>query len=92
MEGCFFCYSTLMWYVYILLCADNSLYTGITNDIDKRLADHKAGIGGAYTRSHKPLKMVYTEQVSSRSDALRREFEIKSWPRAKKIHSLRLSI
>lgn len=81
-----------MWYVYILLCADNSLYTGITNDIDKRLADHKAGIGGAYTRSHKPVKILYTEQASSRSDALKRELEIKSWTRKKKIQSLHLSI
>jgi len=78
------------WFVYILLCTDKSLYTGITNNPRKRFLDHKKGKGGAYTRSHKPVKLIYTEELSDRSSALRREAEIKSWPRQKKITLLRL--
>lgn len=79
-----------MWFVYVLLCEDQSLYTGITNDLDKRFLEHKSGKGGGYTRSHQPMKMVYSEEVSSKSEALKREFEIKSWSRSKKIQMLRL--
>lgn len=66
-----------MWFTYILLCMDDSYYTGITNNLDKRLIDHKSGKGGAYTRSHKPLKIVYKEGFPSKSLALKREAEIK---------------
>lgn len=79
-----------MWYVYILLCADNSLYTGITNDVNKRFADHKAGKGGKYTRSHTPIKIIYTEPFPTKSEALKRELEIKHWTRSQKIHNLHL--
>lgn len=81
-----------MWHVYILLCSDSSLYTGITKDPEKRLEDHKLGKGGAYTRSHKPVKIVYREEVDSRSSALKREAEIKSWNRRDKIVRLNLDI
>lgn len=73
-----------MWFVYILLCEDGSLYTGITNDPKKRLADHKAGKGGHYTKSHGAKKIVYIEEATDRSAALKREAEIKSWPRSEK--------
>ncbi len=79
-----------MWYVYILLCIDKSLYTGISDNPEKRFIDHKNGKGGKYTRSHKPIKIVYTETVESKSAALKREFEIKSWSRKKKIKILKL--
>jgi putative endonuclease len=81
-----------MWFVYILLCSDNSLYTGATNDLEKRFLKHKSGKGGAYTRSHKVLKMIYKEEFKTRSEALKKEAEIKSWSRTKKIQELKLRI
>jgi len=81
-----------MYYVYLLLCQDGSLYTGSTNNLQKRFADHKSGKGGAYTRSHPPLKIVYQEARPDRSSALKREFQIKSWPRQKKINNLKLPL
>jgi putative endonuclease len=81
-----------MWYIYILLCFDNSLYTGATNNIEKRFLDHKNGKGGHYTRSHKPLKIIHSETFSSKSEALKREWEIKSWSRDKKIAVLKLKV
>lgn len=75
----------IMWFVYILLCEDGSLYTGASNNLKKRFLDHKNGKGGRYTRSHKPVKLIYREKLSSRSEALRWESEIKSWSRGKKM-------
>lgn len=79
------------WSVYILLCQDGSFYTGISNNVTRRFLDHKNGNGGAYTRSHPPLKIIYIEPVSNKSSALKRELEIKSWSRQKKIKMLNLS-
>lgn len=73
-----------MWFVYILLCAGNSLYTGSTNNFKKRFLEHKNGKGGRYTCSHKVLKLIYSEEFESKSEALKREIEIKGWTRAKK--------
>jgi putative endonuclease len=81
-----------MWYVYIILCVDNSLYTGATNNPDHRFTTHQNGKGGHYTRSHKPLKIIYTEQFATKSEALKREIEIKSWSRQKKIAVLGLKM
>lgn len=81
-----------MWYVYILLCSDNSLYTGISPDPDKRFLEHRAGRGGRYTRSHKPVRVVYVDRCPSKSAALKREAQIKSWKREKKIRILELRI
>ena len=79
-----------MFYVYILLCSDGSLYTGISNNPQKRFQDHKNGRGGAYTRSHKPIKIIYLEELPDKSSALKRESLIKSWSRQKKIERLNL--
>ncbi len=81
-----------MWYVYILLCEDGSLYTGVSNNLQKRFLDHKNGKGGHYTRSHKPLKIVYSEKIAGLPEALKREREIKGWSRAEKIKALNLDI
>jgi putative endonuclease len=81
-----------MWTLYILLCSDKSLYTGVTNNVPKRFLAHQKGIGAKYTRAHPPIRMIYTEQFETKSDAMRREAEIKSWPRAKKILDLRLDL
>lgn len=74
-----------MYFVYILRCSDNSLYTGITTDVNRRFEEHKNQKGGHYTGSRKVLRVVYTEKHPNRSLALKRESEIKSWPRAKKL-------
>ncbi|MEM7027153.1 MAG: GIY-YIG nuclease family protein [Pseudomonadota bacterium] len=73
------------WYIYILRCADNSLYTGITTDIERRIVEHNAGNKGArYTRSRRPVNLVYTEKYNSRSDASKREAVIKKMTQAQK--------
>ena len=65
------------WYVYMLRCADRSLYTGVAVDIEARVATHNAGKGAKYTRSRLPAKLVYKETVADRGAALRREHAIK---------------
>ncbi len=66
------------WYVYILRCSDNSLYTGITTDPARRILEHNSGPRGSrYTRSRRPVVLVYCEQAASRSAATRRENHIK---------------
>ena len=72
------------WSVYIVQCADQTLYTGIAKDIIQRLAQHNAGSGAAYTRGRRPVVLVYQEPASDRSAALRREAAIKRLPVAAK--------
>ena len=72
------------WYVYILRCGDGTLYTGITDDIPRRLAAHRAGKGAKYTRGRGPLELVYQERVPDKSAALRREVAIKRLRRGEK--------
>lgn len=79
-----------MWYTYILLCEDGSLYTGVSNNVNQRFSDHKNGKGGRYTRSHKPVKLVYQENCGTKSEALKRERQVKGWSREKKIRILNL--
>jgi len=74
-----------MWFIYILLCKDGSYYTGSTNDVEKRFKDHLEGRGARYTKSHKPVKIIYREEFASKSVALKREAELKKWPKAKKV-------
>lgn len=78
-----------MYYVYIIECMDGTLYTGITTDIQRRLKEHKERKGGAYTRSKKVKKILFTEKYPDRSSALKREAEIKGWRREKKITLLK---
>ena len=75
---------TLNWLVYILLCSDNSLYTGITTDIARRFRQHAAGHGAKYFRSRQPVEVVYREAEHSRSSASRREAQIKALTRTEK--------
>jgi putative endonuclease len=72
------------WIVYFLECADKSLYAGITNDIKRRFAEHKAGKGSKYVRSRKAIKIVFTENFKKKSKALKREVELKRLSRQKK--------
>ena len=74
----------MMFYVYILRCADDSLYCGYTTDVEKRFEKHKSGKGAKYTRSHLPLEIVYIEEFETKSDALKRECEIKSMTKLQK--------
>lgn len=73
-----------MNYTYILKCADGTLYTGWTNDIEKRIRDHNAGRGAKYTRSRTPVELVYCETFETKQEAMKREYAIKHMGRAKK--------
>ena len=72
------------WCLYILRCGDNTYYTGITNDLDKRLEAHRSGKGAKYTRGRAPLELVYQEVCEDHSHALRREWEVKKLTRTEK--------
>ena len=72
------------WFVYMLRCGDGSLYTGITDDVPRRLEVHRAGKGAKYTRGRGPLELVYQEEVSDKSAALKREYAIKRLRREEK--------
>ncbi len=73
------------WYVYIVRCSDDTLYTGIATDLERRVSEHNSVTGGAkYTRSRQPVKLVYSEQVVSRSVAASREYQIKHLSTVKK--------
>jgi putative endonuclease len=72
------------WTVYILQCADGTLYTGITNDLDARISAHEAGTGAKYTRGRGPFKLVFREVARDRASASRREIEIKALSRMAK--------
>ena len=74
-----------MYYVYIIQCEDDSLYTSITNNLERRFLEHKSKIGGHYTASHKVGKIIYTEEYKTKSEALKREAQIKGWRREKKL-------
>ena len=77
------------WWVYILRCADGTLYTGMAADVDKRLRAHNEGLGAKYTRSRLPVELVYREACESRSAALRREAAIKRLRRPEKLALVR---
>ena len=78
------------WCVYMLRCRDGSLYTGYTNDIDKRVEAHNAGkLAAKYTRSRRPVTLVYQEQLPSRSAAMKRECALKKLSKAQKEALLR---
>lgn len=74
-----------MYYIYILECKDRTLYTGITIDVQRRFKEHSLGKGGAYTRSRKAKRVLYTEKFKTRSGALKREYEVKNFSRNKKL-------
>jgi putative endonuclease len=77
--------SGMHWTVYMLECADKTLYTGITNDLGRRMAEHAAGKGARYTKGRGPFQLVYREICQGRAEASRRETAIKLLSRAKKL-------
>lgn len=74
----------MSWYVYMMRCADGSLYTGYTNDVKRREAVHNTGKGAKYTKSRLPVRLVYHETFEDRCEALRRECSIKKLTKAQK--------
>lgn len=74
-----------MWYVYILECGDGSLYTGITDNLERRFEEHKSGKGGKFTHAFKVNKLLYSGPCGSKNDALKREAQIKGWTKKKKL-------
>ena len=74
-----------MYFVYLLQCADRSIYTGITTNVERRLAEHKSGKASHYTRARGAKKILYTEQCIDKGSALKREAEIKKWSRHQKL-------
>ena len=77
--------SSSPWHVYIIECLNGALYTGITNDLAKRLAAHQTGKGAKYTKVFGVRAMVYNEEAGTRVKAMKREREIKRWPRQRKL-------
>lgn len=73
------------WLCYIVCCADNTLYTGVTSNLAKRLAAHNAGTAAKYTRARGPVELVFAESCADQSAALKREMQIKRLPRAQKL-------
>ena len=73
------------WVLYVLECKDGTLYTGITDDLERRLAVHRAGKGAKYTRGRGPLTLRYVEECEDHSSALRREYAVKQLKKAEKL-------
>lgn len=72
------------WHVYLVRCADGTLYTGITTDLARRMAAHNAGKGAKYTRSRGPVRLVWSEPAKDVGAARRREYQVRTLPRAEK--------
>ena len=73
------------WFVYIAKCSDQTLYVGISNDVKKRIEKHNSGKGAQYTKGRTPLKLIYTEKHKNKSEARKREIQLKGWSRKKKL-------
>lgn len=78
-----------MNYTYIVECSDGTLYTGWTNNLDKRISAHNSGTGAKYTKTRRPVMLVYYETFEDKKDAMRREYELKQLSRAHKIDLIR---
>lgn len=81
-----------MNYVYILKCIDGTLYTGYTNNLEKRINDHNSGKGAKYTRGRIPVELIYFEEYISKSEAMKREYRIKKMDRDSKLKLVSKSI
>ncbi len=80
----------MAYYVYILECSDNTLYTGIAKDVHKRLKEHNTSEKAAkYTRARRPVRLVYTQELHTRSEALKREYAIKKLKREEKLRLIK---
>lgn len=79
------------WYVYILKCADDTLYTGITTDVNRRLNEHNKGTGAKYTKTRLPVVLVAVSEASNRSDASKEEYRIKQLTRKEKLQLININ-
>lgn len=79
------CNKNQEWYLYMIECKDSKLYTGITNDLDRRIKQHNRGKGCRFTKFRIPVKLIYKEIFSSKNEALKKEAEIKGWTRDRKL-------
>jgi len=79
-----------MYFVYLIQCEGGSIYTGITTDVNRRFKEHQNKVGGHYTRAHKAEKILHTEKYQTRSEALKREAEIKKLPRGQKLELIKI--
>ena len=77
-----------VYYTYMVLCSDGSLYTGYTDDLVRRIRAHNSGRGAKYTRSRRPVRLVYWEKFAVKEQAMQREYAIKQWPRSQKLRLL----
>jgi DNA-binding protein HU-beta len=82
--------TSAIWHLYLVECADGSLYTGIATDVERRFREHVSGKGARFTRSRKAIRLVASRPIGSRSEALRAEIAIKQLPREKKTEAVRL--
>jgi putative endonuclease len=80
------------WHLYVAECSDLTLYVGIAKDVAARLECHNAGRGAKYTRTRRPVRLVYSETVGEHADALRREREVKRWSRPDRVRRLALGV
>ena len=80
-----------IYYIYILRCRDGSLYTGWTNDLAKRTEAHNKGQGAKYTKGRGPVELIYHEEYSNKSEALKREYTIKRFSKAQKLELIQKS-
>ena len=80
-----------IYYIYILRCRDGSLYTGWTNDMAKRIEAHNKGQGAKYTKGRGPMELIYHEEYSNKSEALKREYAIKRFSKAQKLELIQKS-
>ena len=80
------------YFVYILETVDNTLYCGYTDDVEKRFEAHKSGLGAKYTRVHKPVKILYTKEFPTKSDAMKEEYRIKHLKRSEKLKLIKNSL
>jgi len=77
-----------VFYMYILLCSDGSLYTGYTDNLARRVRKHNSGQGAKYTKSRRPVRLLYWEKYASKQQAMQREWAVKQWKRAEKLRLL----
>jgi len=76
---------TMPFFAYIVSCADGTLYSGYTRDVERRIATHNAGRGAAYTRGRRPVRLVHVETFQTQGDAMRRECQLKKLSRSEKL-------
>ena len=74
---------------YIVICGDNTLYCGYSNDVEKRVDNHNKGVGAKYTKTRLPVKLVYSECFDTKSDAMKREYQIKQLTRQQKLNLIK---